>query len=91
MVKIIYAGYSKCGTKTFAKAFRTMGLTVHDFEEYIVYDFRHWEKFESHKTSISEKKKIIREMLKDVDAVTDLPYYNFWREILDQFPEATLV
>ena len=33
MVKYIYAGFSKCGTKTMAAAFRNMGYSVYDFDE----------------------------------------------------------
>ena len=35
MVKFIYAGYAKCGTKTMAAAFRELGFNNYDFEETI--------------------------------------------------------
>ena len=37
-LKYIYAGYSKCGTKTMAEVFRTLDFVVHDFEETVVDD-----------------------------------------------------
>ena len=35
-LKYIYAGYSKCGTKTVAELFKKLGFRVHDFKESLV-------------------------------------------------------
>merc|ERR1711981_1385655 len=82
-VKYIYAGYSKCGTKS-------MGYVVYDFEETFLYTYDHWEKFFDAKT-IKEQKEVLYDMLKDVDVVLDVPYYCFWKELMDVFPDAKCI
>ena len=56
-LKYIYAGYSKCATKTMAEAFRVLGFIVHDFEETILDDMDLWLKFYDEETSDSERKR----------------------------------
>ena len=69
-LKYIYAGFSKCGTKTIAAAFRTLGYNVYDWEETFLYTIDHWLAFYA-ATTVHEKHKILYDMLKDVDIVMD--------------------
>ena len=34
---------------------------------------------------------ILRKMYKDVDAVTDLPAYLYWEQLLEAFPNAKII
>ena len=68
-LKYIYAGYSKCGTKTMAKAFRELGYKVYDFEETFGYCTDALEKFYSPQFTKTEKIEILRDLLTDVDIV----------------------
>ena len=84
IMKVVFAGYSKCGTKSMAAAFRELGLKVYDFME-------QYEECGDQFKEICLKggtKEDFQKMLKDVDAVTDVPAYFFWEEILEAFPEA---
>ena len=77
-MKYIYAGYSKCGTKTMAKAFKDLGFVVYDYEEMFMYTIdgkNGWQAFENAKTK-TEKYKILYNMLKDVDVVMDMPFHR---------------
>jgi len=86
-MKVVFAGYSKCGTKSMAAAFRELGLKVYDFME-------QYEECGDQFKEICLKggtKEDFQKMLKDVDAVTDVPAYFFWEEILEAFPEAKVI
>jgi len=86
-MKVIFAGYSKCGTKTMAEALRILGYNVYDFMENYEYLGDKWMKiFKEGGT-----KDDFYEMYKDVDAVTDAPAFTFWREILEAFPDAKII
>ena len=83
-MKVIFAGYSKCGTKTMAEALRILGYNVYDFMENYEYLGDKWMKiFKEGGT-----KDDFYEMYKDVDAVTDMPAFYFWNQILEAFPDA---
>ena len=90
-LKYIYAGYSKCATKTMAEAFRVLGFIVHDFEETILDDMDLWLKFYDEETSDSERKQILYDMYKNVDVVTDAPAFFFWKELMEIFPDAKCI
>jgi len=86
-MKVIFAGYSKCGTKTMAEALRILGYNVYDFMENYEYLGDKWMKvFKEGGT-----KDDFYEMYKDVDAVTDMPAFYFWNQILEAFPDAKIV
>ena len=86
-MKVIFAGYSKCGTKTMAEALRILGYNVYDFLENYEYLGDKWMKiFKEGGT-----KDDFYEMYKDVDAVTDMPTFFFWNQILEAFPDAKVV
>ena len=58
-LKYIYAGYSKCGTKTMAEVFRTLDFVVHDYEETVVDDFDYWVEFYKETTNHEQRKTIL--------------------------------
>lgn len=91
MVKYIYAGYSKCGTKTIATAFRKLGFKVCDYEEFAIYCAEEFIKFEFSPTTLKEKQEILYKCLKDFDIVTDLPFHLYWKELLEVFPDAKVI
>ena len=93
-IKYIYAGYSKCGTKTIAAAFRILGYKVHDYEESITETAATWTEFYKHNkdnNSPEEKIKILQKGLADFDVVMDSPCHVIWYEILLAFPEAKVI
>jgi len=77
---------SKTGTKTLSEALRMLGLKVHDFEEHYFYHCDDWFRFLE-----SGDINILKEMYKDVDAITDTPACVFWEELLQLFPDAKVL
>jgi len=70
-----------------AEALRILGYNVYDFLENYEYLGDKWMKiFKEGGT-----KEDFYEMYKDVDAVTDIPAFFFWKEILEAFPDAKIV
>ena len=90
-LKFIYCGYSKTGTKTIAAVFRTLGFTVHDYEETALYNINAWLKFLDPKTTHSQKITLLRETFENVDVVTDAPHFFYWEQLLEAFPEAKCI
>ena len=90
-LKYIYAGYSKCGTKTIAKVFRTLGFNVFDYEENTVYLLQEWIAYFDPKKTKEERIAMLRVMLKDVDVITDQPGFLLWAELMEAFPEAKCI
>ena len=84
-LKFIYCGYSKTGTKTIAAVFRTLGFTVHDYEETALYNIKAWLKFLDPKTTHSQKITLLRETFENVDVVTDAPHFFYWEQLLEAF------
>ena len=82
-MKIICSGMSKTGTKTLCEALRTLGFKVYDFEEQYFYQSDDWFRFLE-----TRDRNILKEMYKDVDAITDTPACVFWEELMEIFPEA---
>ena len=62
-LKYIYAGYSKCGTKTMAKVFKTLGFKVFDYEENCVYLHNEWAAYFDPKKSKEERIAMLRSKL----------------------------
>lgn len=90
-LKYIYAGYSKCGTKTIAAAFRKLGFNVVDYEETML-DYRlRWNDYLHPGTTPAEKSKIVQKMYESVDIVFDVPHYFLWKELMDAFPDAKCI
>ena len=90
-MKYLYVGFSKTGTKTIATAFRILGFEVNDIEETLLYHHHQWIKFLDRNTDVATRKKLLYEMYKNVDIVTDLPAYFFWELILEVFPQCKLI
>ena len=83
-MKVIYTGFSKCGTKSMAAALRHLGLNVHDFMQQYEYNGADWTKMCEEGLHADE----IRKMLEGVDAVTDIPANGLWEQILEAYPDA---
>jgi len=86
-MKVIYTGFSKCGTKSMAEALRHLGLNVHDFMQQYEFNGDNWIKMCKEGLPADE----IRKMLDGVDAVTDMPAYAFWEQILEAYPDAKII
>ena len=86
-MKVIFAGLSKTGTKTMASALRILGYNCYDFMENYEHLYDDWMKLMCDGGDTED----IRRMLKDVDAVTDIPACIFWEEILKAFPDAKVL
>jgi len=84
-MKIICAGLSKTGTKSLAEALKILGLTVHDFDEHVVYfKDEYIQAFEGEMPDFAA-------MYKNVDAVVDNPVFFFWKEIKESCPSAKVI
>ena len=83
-MKIIVAGFAKCGTKTLAAALRKLGYKVYDFMENYEFLGEEWSRIFKHGATVEG----FREMYKDVDAVTDLPCAFYWEQLHKAFPDA---
>jgi len=89
-MKYIYAGYSKCGTKTMAEVFRILGFKVLDSEETLMDCHAVWNFFKSDKTP-EEKRRHLQETVGEFDVCMDVPYYFIWKEMLEAFPDAKVI
>lgn len=85
-MKVICAGLSKTGTKTLAKALRTLGYTVYDYFEHRNLHSNEW-----FAIYCEGKDPDFIAMYKDVDAVTDIPAAHWFREIYEAFPDAKVI
>lgn len=86
-MKVILAGYSKCGTKTMQSAFQELGMKNYDFMENYVYMEEEWRKIYSGRGD----SELFYKMFRDVDSVTDLPSFYFWEEIHKAFPDSKII
>jgi len=86
-MKVIYAGFSKCATKSVAKALRSLGLKVYDFMDHYEHLRSDWMKIYREGATVER----LRRMYEGVDAVTGMPVYYYWEELLEAFPEAKVV
>ena len=83
-MKVILAGFSKCGTKTMEAVFRHFGYNNYDFLENLEFLYDDWTKV----LTVGATTKDFQRMFKDVDSVTDLPCCYYWEEILKAYPES---
>ncbi|CAK8693206.1 unnamed protein product [Clavelina lepadiformis] len=86
-MKVIFAGFSKTGTKTMQAALTELGYNVYDFVEQYTYLGKEWAKIMTEGGTTED----FRRMFENVDAVTDAPAYYFWDEIHKAFPDAKIV
>lgn len=70
-----------------AKALRTLGYTVYDCPEAILYHRDAWLDLFEGKRDYS----LFKEMYSDIDAVVDLPACILWDQILRVFPTAKVI
>ncbi|KAK3726303.1 hypothetical protein QZH41_012732, partial [Actinostola sp. cb2023] len=85
-MKFICAGLMKTGTKSIAKALRTLGFTVYDFDDQLLHYSDEW-----HDLYFKDKVPDFYNMFKDVDVVIDFPSNFFFEELMEAFPEAKII
>jgi len=90
-LKYLYAGFSKCGTKSITAAFRRLGYKVYDFNEHQLYNTERWLQFIDPKKSRDEKIDLLHQMYKDVDVAVAMPIYSFWKELCEAFPDCKVI
>ena len=83
-MKVICAGFPKTGTKSLAAALRSLGYSVHDFEEHIDLSLDRYLDFFDGLVG----PEVLTEMYSEVDCVVDQPACTIWRILAQQFPEA---
>lgn len=83
-MKVIVASMPKCGTKTLAACLRELGYSVYDILDQMEHHTAQWERIFAGKGTREDFLKMYR----DVDAVTDMPAFGMWEEILLAFPDA---
>ena len=83
-MKVIVAGQSKTGTKSMAWALQQLGMNVYDAMEHYTYLQKDWEQVLTKGATIED----FRRMYQGVDAVTDIPAWYFWEELLQAYPDA---
>lgn len=89
MVKYIVAGYHKTGTKSLAKAFRSLGLRVFDAAEMHIYMRDIWADFMQGKVSLQD---IANEYdSHNVDVIIDHPALFFWKQFTEIWPKAKVI
>ena len=83
-MKVIVAGFPKTGTKTLTAALTQLGYNVYDYLESFQFYHEELKRINSGKGSIEDFKK----MYENVDAISDYPAYEFWKEIHELFPDS---
>ena len=86
-MKVICAGFPKTGTKSMANALRTLGYSVHDFEEHLEYNLENYVDYLEGRVG----EEVFLEMYREVDAVVDMPACTLSMVIHKQFPEAKVI
>nr|XP_002129819.1 uncharacterized protein LOC100185119 [Ciona intestinalis] len=86
-MKVIYAGYSKTGTKSMAAVFREFGYNTYDFLEKNRYLGKDWERILKQGGTVED----FRRMYEGVDAVVDGPCFIYWEEIMDAYPDVKII
>ena len=87
-MKVIYAGFPKCGTTTISEVLKTLGYTCQDITESYTENYQGWiDVMQGRCCGVEE----FRKMFKDVEAVTDTPACFYWKEILEAFPDAKVI
>nr|XP_009862167.1 uncharacterized protein LOC104266799 [Ciona intestinalis] len=86
-MKVIYAGYTKTGTKSMTAVFHEFGYKTYDWLENSWYLGKDWERIIKEGGTVED----FRRMYKGVDAVVDVPCYIYWEQISEAFPEAKII
>jgi len=87
-MKVIYAGFPKCGTTTISEVLKTLGYTCQDLPDSYTENYQGWMKVMEGKCNATEE---FRRMFGNVDAVADSPACFYWKEILEAFPDAKVL
>jgi len=90
-LQYIYVGFSKCGTKTFAEVFRTLGFKVCDFEESMLDCGEMWTEYYNNNTTEARRIECLKEGFQNFDICLDAPCYLNWKELMIAFPEAKCI
>ena len=85
-MKVICAGLCKTGTKSIAKALRSLGYTVYDYLEHRYFHGNEWLDL-----YCEGKLPNFAAMYKDVDAVIALPASFWYEEIFEAFPDSKVI
>jgi len=93
-LQIIGAGYSKTGTKTMHEAYRILGYTVADAQENVYSHYDIWKRVWG--GTREEGRKAMRELFGPknkwgYNAAVDVPIFNMWEALADEFPEAKVI
>ncbi|XP_078491418.1 uncharacterized protein LOC144747508 [Ciona intestinalis] len=86
-MKVIYAGYSKTGTKSITAAFHEFGYKTYDWLENSWYLGDDWRRIIKEGGTVED----FRRMYEGVDAIVDAPAYNFWEQILEAYPDTKII
>uniref|UniRef100_H2XX94 Sulfotransferase n=1 Tax=Ciona intestinalis TaxID=7719 RepID=H2XX94_CIOIN len=86
-MKVIFAGYSKTGTKTMNAAFLMLGYKTYDWLENYWYLGSEWNRILTSGGTVED----FRRMYEGVDAVVDAPANLYWEQILEAYPDAKVI
>ena len=81
-MKVVHAGFSKCGTKSMQEAFGVLGFNNYDFPENFDFLGGEWMRL------LTGERVDLRMMFEGVDSLTDMPSFYFWDEIHKAFPDS---
>jgi len=88
-VKYIVAGYHKTGTKSLAKAFRSLGYRVFDAGELMLYMRDVWTDFFEGKATIQDV--ALEYDAHNVEVLVDHPCMFFWKQFAEIWPKAKVI
>jgi len=91
MTKYIYAGPSKCGTKSVSKAFQILGYRTCDFKETFVLKQDLWYEYFCENPSDARKKEIIIEAYAEFDVFLDFPHFSMYDIVKEAYPDTKVV
>lgn len=92
-LQVINASYSKTGTKTMHAAFDILGYKVCDAQESVYSHFDIWEKIWNAEGDVRKHFHTLfgANSKWGYTATTDLPTYNFWDVLAEEFPDAKVI
>jgi len=92
-LQVINASYSKTGTKTMHEAFDILGYKVCDAHENVYSHYDIWEKIWNNEGDVRKHFHTLygANSKWGYTAVTDLPTYNFWDVLAEEFPDAKVI
>lgn len=91
MVKFVYCGYNKTGITSIATLFKKLNYKVWDYDEQLVYCHEGWLEIFNPTTTPERIRELIFQMYQNVDVVTDVPLFFYWREVEQVFPDCKFI